>query len=195
MLHFVGRAFNEVGDSGARRHVEAKQLTFVALRKAIIQALKKNLSIRVSEQDSAALTEAIYEAEAVFDPVFQVTIGRNQSHTQNRSWFGTVEIKKFQPFPSPLPPIPMSPDPRPLVSQPGILSIPTNPSVTTPQVNLLAFVQEQGGMRSQKTFASRKMSNSPEKKWNYDVSIEQQLPWGPFVLDSDDDHRPGRFHR
>ncbi len=190
-MQFIARAYTDVADSGARRHLESKRLAFVQLRKVALEALKKNLSIRVSEQDSLALAQAIYEAEAVFDPVFAVSIGRSQSQTQNRSRFGTVNLQAFQPFPGVVAAARPLVDPRDLIPFPGVLSIPTSPFVTTPQVDLLAFIQEQGGEQSRKVFASKKKSNSPEKTWNYDVSVEQQLPWGPsytiglFTTDKD----------
>jgi len=75
--------------------LNGREVKYLSLSTAIMQALKKNFAITRSRLTSQDRQEAMLEAEAVFDPVFNVSIGHSEEDAHKREKWGTVYQKKF----------------------------------------------------------------------------------------------------
>lgn len=138
--------------------LKSKKVSYINLSRAISSALKKNLSLRVSQANQELASRAIEEAEALFDPRLLVSFGYQETETFRRTVTGTVVLKKFTP----------------LVSQ-DLAFIPTD----EPQIQSVTFrwqVDEE--VVTKEILVSDEQPNGPEKEKQYTVGIDQQLPWG-----------------
>ena len=68
---------------------------YLPLSNAIMQAVEKNLTITGSKLASDKMQQALLETQAVFDPVFTITVGHSEKDTNERTLFGTVFQKKI----------------------------------------------------------------------------------------------------
>ncbi|MGH8611956.1 MAG: TolC family protein [Gammaproteobacteria bacterium] len=161
--------------TGAWQRLEDKKLVSVAAPEAALAGLKKNLAIEVSRHDAERTRRAILEAEAVFDPVFDLGFSYDESDTHERTIRGTVIQQTFQPIApagNPLGPgnvdLNLPPEVEARIS--AILGAPIRRIIFRP------LVQQQ---ITTDIFASRDQDNGALKTKSYDVALSQQLPWGP----------------
>ncbi len=198
VLQSVARQLLE-GQGGTQQYVAPRKVRLLPLRAAAMEALLKNLSIKVGHENAGIIEEAIKEADAVFNPVFKFSVGFDQSSTYERSHFGTVTIKTFNPCSFGCEgdvSLKLQPLVESKLLQPGVITIPTSPFVTGPQVNLLGFLQVtasplppghfceddaklSSGACMKEVHASKGSATGPTKTMNYSVEVDQQLPWGP----------------
>lgn len=179
--------------SGASQYVGTRKLLMLAPREVALGALQKNLSIQVSRHEAERVRRAIQEAEAVFNPVFRVSVDYSQSRTHERTRLGTVFVRAFLPLPFPSNDEPILCTPfgggfTPtivngvpvcrLIPAKGVLNIPPSPFRTDPQVVLLGFLQDGGGLRTVPIRRSQKDPNDPVETFTYTLGLDQQLPWG-----------------
>jgi len=192
-LKAIAREFSV--DQGAGQYAGGKQPRLVSLRAAADAALKKNLGIKVGREDAERIRTAIDEADAVFNPVFNVTLGYRQTMTHERQQFGKVNIKAFNAFRTGshlnIPSIPGqmigcgTPPLVPEATEPvpdGVMCIVRDdrPGANAePRPVYLGFIQQDGKTVQKMVKASKKKQHDPEETFNYDVQVEQQLPWGP----------------
>lgn len=210
-LEELARVFAENTASGAGAHAARKQVRLLNVRAAALQSLQKNLSLKVGREEAERVRVAIQEAEAVFNPVFNVSIGYRQTMSHDRTRHGAVFLKGFTPFAEGkdlsvdlvgIPPTTntlssvagTSSDPGDSTFAEGVLIFPTNRNNPDRQVDIMSFIST----RSQEfrnrycpdgfiepniclkpVKASKNNLGDPTNTWNYDVSVQQQLPWGP----------------
>jgi outer membrane protein TolC len=142
------------------KHLENKRVLFVSAGEAAMKAFRKNLLIRVSEQDAEIAREALMEAEAIFDPVISVSFSHSFSDSRNRS--KPLHLRTRQFFPG-------SP-----------LTLPEHPTKIEPQIIEIGWKYQTAGRRVLKeVFASKEPDNGPTKSSESSVGVTQRLPWGP----------------
>lgn len=168
-LQSIAKQFSQ--GQGTRQYVDLRKLRLLPLRAAALEAIQKNLNIKVGHENADLIAAAIKEADAVFNPVFKISVGYDQSTTYERSHFGAVLIKTFKPCAGGC----LGATPF----EPGAIFIPTNPFRTDPQVNLLQFIQVTGHAELKEVNASKGSKTGPTDTLKYNVQVEQQLPWGP----------------
>jgi outer membrane protein TolC len=153
---------------GTWRQLENKKLVRLTASQAAFQALKKNLSIEISQHNAEQVRRAILEAEAVFNPVLNLSVNYDERNTYERKIAGTVNQQAFvveSPSPNPNGPgfITLPPEVQQLT---GIKNVILNPIVNTTLVN-------------KDILASRNQPNGPTQTFAYTATLQQQLPWGP----------------
>ncbi len=151
-------AFSPESAGSAWKLLNEKKVVFVSAETAAAQAIRKNLFIKVSQDDSEAAKEAILEAEAVFDPVLRFSISYSESDTYER---GPKEVKVItRNWGTPA------------------TTIPPDPNKTDPQIIELGWIQQAGGEETTREFnASEDQENGATKTTRYTIGISQQLPW------------------
>lgn len=152
-----------VEGSGSSTYAVAKRPEFLSIHEAVNRALQKNLSLAVTQKNIPFSDEALLEAEAVFDPVFDVSVSYTRNNTSERRIIGFVEEKNFLPF----------------GATAGFADIPINPNLNVPQVDGLQFTQfiGRGTVLKPVTVSTRPSNDTPDNV-GYTVSVQQQLPWG-----------------
>ena len=155
-------AFSSESTGKAWKLLDEKKVVFVSAETAAAQAIRKNLSIKVSQDDSEAAKEAIFEAEAVFDPILRFSISYSESDTYER---GPKEVKVIT---------------RNWGTPPT--TIPPDPNKTDPQIIEMGWIQQAGGEETTVELnASEDQENGATKTTQYTIGISQQLPWGPSM--------------
>jgi outer membrane protein TolC len=157
----------QAGDqAGTWKRLKNKKLVKLSAADAALGALKRNLNIQVDRYGAEAARRAIMEAQAVFDPVFNLRIGYSEFNTYERRIRGSVNRQVFKP------------------GTPGA-------AADERFVDLPAEVQDRTGIRrvifgsfeaqrvEKDIFASSRQPNGPIQTTSYDISLSQQLPWGP----------------
>ncbi|MGH8609463.1 MAG: TolC family protein, partial [Gammaproteobacteria bacterium] len=157
--------------TGTWRRLENKRIVSVAAPEAALAGLKKNLAIEVSRHDAERIRRAILEAEAVFDPVFDLGFSYDQSDTHERKIRGRANRQSFAPTTGNVPgevDLNLPQDVQARIEQ--ILG------ARIRRIIFGTFVQEE---ITTDIFASREQDNGAIKTKTYDVALSQQLPWGP----------------
>jgi outer membrane protein TolC len=166
--------------TGTWRRLERKHLVRLPAAEAALQALKKNLGIEISRHEAERVRRALMEAQAVFDPILDLSFSYDERDTHERTLMGTVNRLPFN--------VPTGGSPGPgCVPAPGSkrLCLSGEAQMAT------AFIGG-GGIRSilfdprrsdpeaeQTIFASRNQPNGPTQTYTYTMALTQQLPWGP----------------
>jgi len=159
----VGELLAEAEDSGSAAYARGKTVDYLSLNDAINRALRKNLTLAITQKGIPAAEEALLEADAVFDPSFTVSVGYTRNNVSERRIVGTVREKNFVPF----------------FADKGFVAIPVNPFNPNPQVDGIQFVQKIGkGLVQKPVEVSKRSVNDPPQQTDYTVSVLQQLPWG-----------------
>ncbi len=157
--------------TGTWRRLENKRIVSVAAPEAALAGLKKNLAIEVSRHDAERIRRAILEAEAVFDPVFDLGFTYDEFDTHERKVRGRANRQSFAPTTG---------------------TVPGEVDLNLPQ-NVQARIEQILGARLRRIifgtfveeeittdiFASREQDNGAIKTKTYNVALSQQLPWGP----------------
>lgn len=152
--------------TGTWQRLQNKKLVQLSAQQAALAALKKNLSIDISRFDADRVQQAIREAEAVFDPVFDLSFDYRRSDTEDRTVSGTVNQQLFQPG---LP-----------TADPNRTEIDLDPQVTAlTGIERIIFGTLQPQQVDSTIFASREQPNGATEAFTYSVALQQQLPWGP----------------
>ncbi|MGH6635723.1 MAG: TolC family protein [Gammaproteobacteria bacterium] len=161
--------------TGAWQRLEDKKLVSLAAPEAALAGLKKNLAIEVSRHDGEQAHRAILEAEAVFDPVFDLGFSYDQSDTHERTIRGRVNQQSFQPI---------APAGNPLGPGNVDLDLPSDVEARIEQIlgarirRIIFGTLEQSSIETD-IFASREQDNGATDTKTYNVALSQQLPWGP----------------
>ncbi|CAK0769210.1 TolC family protein [Azospirillaceae bacterium] len=87
--------------SASNSNLKNRPISGLTLRQAVAlgasEGVRKNLSLVIGNADLERMEEFIREANAVFDPVFDLSIGYNRSDTYYRARIGKVWNKNFGP--------------------------------------------------------------------------------------------------
>ena len=163
---------------GTWRHLERKHLVRLPAAGAALQALKKNLDIEVNRHEAERVRRALMEAQAVFDPILDLSFSYDERDTHERTLMGTVSRLPFN--------VPMGGSPGP-----NCTPAPNRLCLSGPAQEATAIIGG-GGIRSilfdprppdpeaeQTIFVSRDQPNGPTQTYTYTMALTQQLPWGP----------------
>lgn len=140
-----------------------KQLVELAPNEAALKALRKNLSIQRSQVAERIAKAALVEAQAVFDPVVLLSFRYDRSETFTRIEQGQ-RLRRSTTSAAP--------------GFEGRSVIPVDdPRDTTGTVIVFDQPRTQGSA-SREVAASIAPITGPTEAFNYEVALEQQLPWG-----------------
>ena len=195
VLKQIAKIFADTPDSGANLQMKRKKIKVLSLRDAAMMALRKNLDIKLGRENADRIRRAIQEAEAVFDPIFNVSAGYDQLQKYSRSRFGIIRLPRLNSGPGNG--LDLTTDNNPLPTPgPGVIILPALASKNTPQVDSIAFYWtvlgnsfstlkpgycdvQSGLLCARDVPASQSEPNGPTKTWNINLEVDQQLPWGP----------------
>lgn len=152
--------------SRSRADLAGRERRPIDRRTAIAVGLQNNPGLAITRAEPARRDELLREVRAVFDPVFDFSIGYSRADTDNRNKFGTVFQRAFGPV---------------LASTNGRQSIP--PSEYTPekpQVIALQFIPAQTAREIERDIPATngREFGAPKEKVLYSVQLSQELPWG-----------------
>jgi outer membrane protein TolC len=143
--------------------MQQRSLVYLSSGDILLQSLRHNLPLRMSERDADKVKQAVQEAEAVFYPVFRVSVGKSDSFTYDRYQTGQVYQKKFQPA---------------ITGGDPYLDIPTAAS-TDPQIDRMGYiVQTEATVNKSYMLHKKQHPSSAHTTWSGSLSVNQQLPWG-----------------
>lgn len=180
IAHTIEEALATPDKRGTWRQLENKKLARLTASQAALDALRKNLSIEISQHDAERTRRAILEAEAVFNPVLDLSVRYDESDTYNRRISGTVRRQAFVPVGS-------QADVLAKKAGFGIITLPVDAQHETGirRVILNPVFQDEpvprDGIQNPKIVASAKQPNGPTQTFTYSASLQQQLPWGPSL--------------
>jgi outer membrane protein TolC len=165
---------------GTWKQLENKKLVRLPANQAALEALKKNLTVELSQHDAERVRRAILEAEAVFNPVLDLSVRYDERDTYDREIAGRVIRPSFKV---------RSPANDPTVKDGEIKLDATarqlileRTGLDIDRIILTTFEQQQiarDGVRNPKILASRNQVNGPTQTFTYTAALQQQLPWGP----------------
>ncbi len=157
----LGPARAKEGD-GAWAAIAGRTVVYLHRDQVAARVLEKNLLLRVTEDDYRQAQQALLEAQAVFYPVFDVTVQLDRSETHDRTVRGTVIERVFAP-----------------VTPQDLAVIP----VAGPSVTRLGFRQQvaQNKRTTKDIDVSMASPLGPGERLTYTVGVEQRLPWGGSV--------------
>ena len=161
LAEYISEAVSSEVQAGVSRDIQARNVTFLRRGEAVMAALRKNLSLRTAEATVGVFNQALLEAEAVFLPIFDLSLSYRRSDTHQRTEVGTVVERSFQP---------QTP-----------IDITTDPNKTEPQIDQLGFNRQGGDTGIREIDASSPSTYAPDEPMTYSVGVTQQLPWGPQV--------------
>lgn len=149
---------------GAWNPTHGRTLLYLAPGEALLRALQHNLTIRMNRLDAEKVRQAVAEAEAVFDPVFNVAVNRSETFTYARQRTGPVRLKKFEP----------QPDDKPY------LNVQTSPFIDQPQVDRIGYLQSDPNPDEVTKTYDMHLAKDPGSytDWSGSLSVTQKLPWG-----------------
>jgi len=157
---------------GTWRQLENKKLVRLTANQAAFQALKKNLSIEISQHNAEQVRRAILEAEAVFNPVLNLSVNYDERNTYERKIAGTVSQQRFVATS----PASNATDPN---AGPGFITLPPEVQQLTGIRNVILNPIVQTTQVTKDILASRNQPNGPTQTFAYTATLQQQLPWGP----------------
>jgi len=156
------------------RRLGNKRIVSLAAPEAALAGLKKNLAIEVSRHDVERIRQAILEAEAVFDPVFDLGFSYDESDTHERKIRGRAVQQVFVPTAG---------------NTLGVVDFDLVPQDIQTRIEqilgarlrriIFRNVVLQRTTIETDIFASREQDNGAIKTKTYNVALSQQLPWGP----------------
>jgi outer membrane protein TolC len=153
---------------GTWRQLENKKLVRLPAHQAALEALKKNLSIEISQHDAEQVRRAILEAEAIFNPVLDLSVDYNEFDTYERKIAGTVNQQKVEVR-----------NPADNPDGPGFIRLDPEVQRRTGIRSIILNVIPQQNKVSAEVFASRNQVNGPTQTFAYTATLQQELPWGP----------------
>ncbi|MGH8644891.1 MAG: TolC family protein [Gammaproteobacteria bacterium] len=154
--------------TGTWRRLESKKVVPLAAPEAALAGLKKNLVIEVSRHDAERTQRAILEAEAVFDPLFDLGFSYDESDTHERKIRGRAVQQAFVPT------VDLG-----FVPQDVQTRIEQILGARLRRIIFRNVVRVRTIDENAEIFASREQDNGAIKTKTYDVALSQQLPWGP----------------
>ncbi len=169
----IEQALAAKSKAGTVRRLEGRRLERLSPQQAALTALKKNLALTISRAEAGRAQKALFEAEAVFDPVFTLNVGYQDVETHERTRTGTVNAQVFQPAISGFP----GQDPE----LGSIILTPEARALTGIERIVFPNVRSEVQQVEQTVFASRDCSDIPNgcpETYEYSVALAQQLPWG-----------------
>ncbi|MGC1954507.1 MAG: TolC family protein [Gammaproteobacteria bacterium] len=154
-----------IRQQGARQgRLANKRLVELTPSKAALEALRKNLSIQRSQVAEGIANAALVEAQAVFDPVVLLSFRYDRSETFTRLEQGQ---RVRRPTDTAVP------------GFEGRSVIPVDdPRDTTGTVIVFDQPRAPGTGPAREVAASIAPLTGPTEAFNYEVALEQQLPWG-----------------
>lgn len=159
-----------------------KRLEQIHVREAVARALRNNLTIESSRDDTWSGEKAILEAEAVFLPTFELSINHTGTETFRRARFGMLNKKSFQ-----------AQD----IGTGGAGALAALPDGgRRPVVIGIDFHQQDRVLYAvQEIEASTASTNGPTRTNQVTAGISQVLPWGPSVAVSNTTTRQKIFYK
>ncbi len=134
---------------------------------ALLQALHKNLGLRVGKAEQDKADAAIREAQAIYDPVLAVTLGQRKGRTFNRTIKGQILQRKFKPQ-----------TPQTIPETEAV----ENQSSQDPNADVITEIgfrqMEEQTVPDADIEVSKRQQSAPEISNEYAVSVDQLLPWG-----------------
>ena len=172
------KAMQAKDNEGTWQALAGRTVVMLSERGAADLALKNGLAIKVTQANRDIVDLVIEQAEAAFNPVFNLNVGYNNYETFRRSRLGLVAQKNFEPYP-PYFCVDVSPL-NPQVNAALVTNACTNNTNTHPSVIAIGFLNQpkQSGV-PHAVVASPDSPNGPTVSDSFTVSLEQQLPWGP----------------
>ncbi|MBF0180568.1 MAG: TolC family protein [Magnetococcales bacterium] len=168
----IREVLDQLRDSGAWREMDggwnAESLVFIDPNQVLLAGLRKNLSLHRGSLDAARVGHAIQEAEAVFDPVFQLTLGHSASMQYDRKRTALMYYKYMAP--------------SILEHDPGIGGLALyDPRKPGPHVNEIAFGEQKSSRQAEEIAVSTRQKGNPFLTHSESLGISQQLPWGAVL--------------
>jgi outer membrane protein TolC len=176
--------------TGTWRRLERKHLVRLPAAKAALQSLKKNLDIEISRHEAERVRRALMEAQAVFDPILDLSFFYDERDTHERTIVGQVFQGDFNapqagsPGPNCTPELNRlclsgpAQEATAIIGGGGIRSILFTPRVASPE-EAVFIGGRRGRVVEQPIFVSRNQPNGPTQTYTYTMALTQQLPWGP----------------
>ncbi len=162
-------------EAGAWSVVSGRQPVYLTLGGAVARALENNLQLRIAGADAEIARQIIAEAQAVFDPVFNLSVGYAHSDTYGRSRIGLVNQRVFTP---------------PNGNQsfcvetggvPGGAACPKSAQRPSPAIIMLGWNSiPVGGIQPREIDASTE-AIGPTEVLTTTIGLDQQLPWGQSI--------------
>ena len=187
------------GRSGAWRFVRGREVRYLSPQEALGQALDKNLTLSRSRLDADKARDAIDQAKAVFDPVFNLSIGNKISHRYDRKIDGRVFYKQLNESVVEHDPGDPTAGAVKLYKDRDYSANPDpNFSAVGPFTNEIVFgARDQADLREEITVSTKKLGtneNSPSITGTGSLTISQLLPWGPAITLTEVTTRKRTFH-
>jgi outer membrane protein TolC len=163
--------------TGTWRRLERKHLVRLPAAEAALQSLKKNLDIEISRHEAERVRRALMEAQAVFDPILDLSFSYDERDTHERTIVGQV----FQQGVNNRPPGNPGPNCTPALNR-LCLSGPAQDATAViggDGIRSILFTPRPEQVVEQPIFVSRNQPNGPTQTYTYTMALTQQLPWGP----------------
>lgn len=167
---------------GTWKQLENKKLVRLPANQAALEGLKKNLSVEISQHEAERVRRVILEAEAVFNPVLDLSVNYDERDAYERKITGTVIRPTFN---IKIPPdqddgvIRLDDATRRLVRERTGLDIDRIVLSTFEEQRFPRDDVTRDGVAHPKILASRNQPNGPTQTFTYTAALQQQLPWGP----------------
>ena len=163
--------------TGTWRRLERKHLVRLPAAEAALQSLKKNLDIEISRHEAERVRRVLMEAQAVFDPILDLSFSYDERDTHERTIVGQVFQQDVDDRP------PGNPGPN-CPSEPNRLCLSQAAQDATAVIGgggirSILFTPRPEQVVEQPIFVSRNQPNGPTQTYTYTMALTQQLPWGP----------------
>lgn len=157
---------DQTSQTGAWQGLNDRHVVFVSSQDILHQAIRKNLSLDHSRLNAEQSRQAIDQADAVFDPIFSLTVNQSTTRTYHRSKMGQVLYKSFT-----------SQDMED--GKQGVQLV--NPNKDTAQVDKIGYGSQSSETVDEEIELSTISKGDPNTVHTGSLTIKQQLPWGPTV--------------
>lgn len=168
----IQNAVNSESIGGSFSAYQGSLVNAITPQEVALRVLERNLSIEDSRIENQLAEQATREAQAVFDPVLNLSVGLDRNESFDRTLTGTVVARVFNP-------IYEDPDTGQELS-PGEIVLPEVAREDT-GIERIVFnnLQEQREVRDgQEIFASKEDPNGAQTAFDFSVVLEQLTPWG-----------------
>lgn len=157
-----------------RKYMKARRLETVTLRKTILRALEKNLTIVRQGKLEEIAKVAVEEAKAVFDPIFSASVTYDRTEKFNRKEKARRYRRATEPFD---------------LNGNGVIdsgeeNVLLLDKEVQDQIGIFALVfrnPRPAGLVKDFQRASREGAEGPTDSLDYKLTVTQQLPWGNSV--------------
>lgn len=133
-------------------------------------AIRESRLVSIAKADPGRYDEMLKELQAVYDPIFDLSIGYTRPESNNRSQTGTIRRKAFTPF----------------FGTGGEYYPTQNPLTADPQLVLVKFLTQTPKVDTETIKASSEDADGDVPDYTtFNVGLTQKLPWGGTLTLSD----------